>query len=123
MSKESEKLYNIIMELDIFLNEKLEAIDTLKSMLKENLKIVNPDINGIEMAYRDIKCKLDTLKNSYKIEENTRDTNVIVQELTNENERLKREKQEARDFVKDYMYENYCYCGSEDRLLDILGDD
>ncbi len=42
--------------------------------------------------------------------------------LQQENKQLKEQKKQAIFFIKNNMYEDYCYCGSEDKLLEILGD-
>jgi len=50
------------------------------------------------------------------------DKNNKIDKLEQENKQLKQQKKQAINFIKNYMYENYCYCGSEDKLLEILGD-
>ena len=41
-------------------------------------------------------------------------------ELQQENQKYKEVIDKAIKFIDNYMYENYCYVGSEDRLKDIL---
>lgn len=40
--------------------------------------------------------------------------------LIKENQKYKEVFEKAINFIDNYMYENYCYVGSEDRLKDIL---
>lgn len=45
-----------------------------------------------------------------------------VEDLAKENQRYKEAFDKAIKFIDNYMYENYCYAGSEDRLKDILNE-
>ena len=54
-------------------------------------------------------------------------SNMVIQEfadtiiqLQQENQKYKEVIDKAIKFIDNYMYENYCYVGSEDRLKDIL---
>lgn len=44
----------------------------------------------------------------------------VVELLKKENQKYKEVIEKAIKFIDNYMYENYCYVGSEDRLKDIL---
>lgn len=44
----------------------------------------------------------------------------IIVDLQQENQKYKEVINKAIKFIDNYMYENYCYVGSEDRLKDIL---
>lgn len=56
----------ILTELEECLKEKFEAIRTLKEMLGEDVKILNPNIKGIEIGYKVIQDKIQELKEKYK---------------------------------------------------------
>ena len=43
-----------------------------------------------------------------------------IEQLQQENQKYKEVIDKAIKFIDNYMYENYCYVGSEDRLKDIL---
>ena len=43
-----------------------------------------------------------------------------LDDLLKENQKYKEVIDKAIKFIDNYMYENYCYVGSEDRLKDIL---
>ena len=43
-----------------------------------------------------------------------------VKQLQQESKKQKEVIEKAIKFIDNYMYENYCYVGSEDRLKDIL---
>ena len=43
-----------------------------------------------------------------------------IANLQQENQKYKEVIDKAIKFIDNYMYENYCYVGSEDRLKDIL---
>lgn len=43
-----------------------------------------------------------------------------VEMIEEENQKYKEVIDKAIKFIDNYMYENYCYVGSEDRLKDIL---
>lgn len=60
--KEIERLNNIINELEKELNKKIEAIKTIKDMLGENAKVVNPHIEILETEYNYFLDKLKELK-------------------------------------------------------------
>ena len=47
----------------------------------------------------------------------------LFNEMVNWKEKSQKQKEvfeKAINFIDNYMYENYCYVGSEDRLKDIL---
>ena len=48
------------------------------------------------------------------------DFEIKYWELQEENKKYKEVFEKAINFIDNYMYENYCYVGSEDRLKDIL---
>lgn len=60
--EELERLNNIINELEKELNKKIEAIKTIKDMLGEEAKIVNPHIEVLETEYKYFLDKLKELK-------------------------------------------------------------
>ena len=43
-----------------------------------------------------------------------------IEQLQHENQKYKEVIDKAIKFIDNYMYENYCYVGSEDKLKDIL---
>lgn len=54
-------------------------------------------------------------------------SNMVIQEFADTIIQLQQENQKYKEvidrsikFIDNYMYENYCYVGSEDRLKDIL---
>ena len=59
---EIDRLNNIIKELEKELNKKIEAIKTIKDMLGEEAKIVNPHIEVLEIEYKYFLDKLKELK-------------------------------------------------------------
>ena len=59
---EIKRLNNIIDELEKELNKKIEAIKTIKDMLGEEAKIVNPHIEVLETEYKYFLDKLKELK-------------------------------------------------------------
>ena len=61
---EIERLNNIINELEKELNKKKEAIKTIKDMLGEETKNVNPHIEVLETEYKYFLDKLKELKDS-----------------------------------------------------------
>lgn len=60
--EEIDRLNNIIDELEKELNKKIEAIKTIKDMLGEEAKIVNPHIEVLETEYKYFLDKLKALK-------------------------------------------------------------
>ena len=52
----------MIDELEKYVKEKLEAIENIKNILGDNALQLNPNINGLEEAYRDISDKINDLK-------------------------------------------------------------
>lgn len=56
----------MIEDLEKIVKEKIEAINTIKSMLGESAKVVNPNIDGLEIAYKEIQDKITELKEKYK---------------------------------------------------------
>lgn len=63
---EIERLNNIINELEKELNKKKEAIKTIKDMLGEETKNVNPHIEVLETEYKYFLDKLKELKENNK---------------------------------------------------------
>lgn len=59
---EIKRLNNIIKRLENILVEKLDAINNKKNTMGELAKVINPDIKGLEMAYKDIQSILKELK-------------------------------------------------------------
>lgn len=53
---------HIVEEVENHINEKLEAIKNIKSVLGDNALQLNPNINGLEEAYQDILNKINDLK-------------------------------------------------------------
>lgn len=53
---------HIVEEIENHINEKLEAIKNIKSVLGDNALQLNPNINGLEEAYQDILNKINDLK-------------------------------------------------------------
>lgn len=53
---------HIVEEVENYINEKLEAIKNIKSILGDNALQLNPNINGLEEAYQDILNKINDLK-------------------------------------------------------------
>lgn len=53
---------HIVEEVENHINEKLEAIKNIKSVLGNNALQLNPNINGLEEAYQDILNKINDLK-------------------------------------------------------------
>ena len=64
---ERERLNNIINELEKELNKKIEAIKTIKDMLGEEAKIVNPHIEVLETEYKYFLDKLKELKENNNV--------------------------------------------------------
>lgn len=53
---------HIVEEVENHINEKLEAIKNIKSVLGNNALQLNPNINGLEEAYQDVLTKINDLK-------------------------------------------------------------
>lgn len=53
---------HIVEEVENYINEKLDAIKNIKSILGDKAVQLNPNINGLEEAYRDIFNKINDLK-------------------------------------------------------------
>lgn len=66
LKQENKRLNNIINELEKLLLKKIEAIKTIKDMLGEEAKIVNPHIEVLETEYKYFLDKLKELKENNK---------------------------------------------------------
>lgn len=56
----------VLADLEDTLEEKLKSINYLRETLQEDVKVLNPDIDGLEMAYKDIQKVIKELKEKYK---------------------------------------------------------
>lgn len=64
---ECNRVKTVLTKLEECLKEKIDAINYLKETLGQDVKILNPDIDGIDMAYKDICEKIVELKKEYNI--------------------------------------------------------
>lgn len=53
---------HIVEEVENHINEKLDAIKNIKSILGDTATQLNPNINGLEEAYKDVLNKINDLK-------------------------------------------------------------
>lgn len=83
--------------------EEIEEIETLEIDFK--------DTDELELA-----LEVSSKKAIYLID----DLIKHLFELQQENKKYKEVIDKALKFIDNYMYENYCYVGSEDKLKDIL---
>lgn len=83
--------------------EEIEEIETLEIDFK--------DTDELEIA-----LEVSSKKAIYLID----DLIKHLFELQQENKKYKEVIDKALKFIDNYMYENYCYVGSEDKLKDIL---
>lgn len=68
----------------------------------------------------DTRTKQDLLYECSSLESRLSDEIVKNEHLEQQCKKQKEVIDKAINFIDNYMYENYCYVGSEDRLKDIL---
>lgn len=52
----------MIDELEKYVEEKLKAIENIKSILGDKAKLINPNIDGLNEAYNDVLDKIHELE-------------------------------------------------------------
>lgn len=52
----------MIDELEKYVEEKLKAIENIKSILGDKAKLINPNIDGLNEAYNDVLDKIYELE-------------------------------------------------------------